>query len=395
MNKLGLFILSFNGIIFRGDCMNILIAMDSFKGSLSSHEIGYAIKSIIESKHQHHHIIVIPMADGGEGTVTALTALKDAIKVSVEVSNPLFNPVTATYAMIDDTAIIEMAASSGLTLIEDHERNPLYTSTYGLGELVKDALQKGAKKFIIGLGGSATNDAGIGFLNALGYQFLDASNTPLKPIGLNLSKITTIDDSQAIKIDQNITFHLACDVNNPFSGLNGAAYIYAAQKGATMEAIEQLDIGLKHYALLIKNDYGFDLNQMPSTGAAGGLAAGFIPFFNTTIDLGTNLMFKLLDLESKIKAADLIITGEGKVDHQTLMNKAPYAIIKKAIEHKKQVLVIAGKITKEGEELNQYQEIVLAPLYNKDTVVTKKHLNKSATIKALKKTINQVDYLFK
>lgn len=375
--------------------MNILIAMDSFKGSMSSAELAHSIKSIIEAINPIHHIKMVPIADGGEGTVEALTSLKDSKLVELSVTNPLFKPIKAQYAIVEDTAIIEMASAAGLTLLKPHERNPLYTTTFGLGEMIKDALKKQIKHFIIGLGGSATNDAGIGFLSALGYKFLDKDNTPLKPIGLNLQHIVKIDDSNAIKIPDDVHFQLACDVNNPFSGLNGAAHIYAPQKGASNEDVLTLDQGLIHYAKLIKESYNIDLNTINSTGAAGGLAAGFIPFFNTTIDLGVNLVFKLLNIENHIKDSDLIITGEGKIDHQTLMDKAPYGIIELAKQYQKKLLVIGGTVSSEAEILREEINLTLVALHKKDTIIKDYHLEKSYTINTLKKTINQVDYLFK
>lgn len=394
MNKSNLFILFFKSIIKWGDDMNILISMDSFKDSISSNELGIALKKIIQSINPVHTIKVIPIADGGEGTIEALEKLENATKVTLEVTNPRFNKVLATYLIVNDTAIIEMAASSGLTTLNKDQRNPLYTTTYGLGELVKDALDKDIKNFIIGLGGSATNDAGIGFLNALGYTFLDKDNTPLKPIGINLEKIARIDASKAIKVSHEVTFNLACDVSNPFSGLNGAAYIYAKQKGASDEDVLLLEKGMNHYAKFIKKNYQIDLNTIPSTGAAGGLAAAFMPFFNTTIQLGSKLIIDLLNIESNIQSSDLVITGEGKLDHQTFMNKAPLGLIDLAIKHQKKCLVIAGKII-EAHHLLDNPNIILAPLYDQDCIIKPEFLEKEHTINQIKKTIKKIDYLFK
>ena len=365
--------------------MNVLIAIDSFKGSLSSTQLANAIEEGIFSVDQTINVKKMPIADGGEGTVTALTEALNGKIIETIVHDPLMRKITAEYGLLpNQTAVIEMAQASGLPLLQPHEWNPLYTTTYGLGDLIKDALKHQVKTIIIGIGGSATNDAGIGMLASLGYQFYDADNNKLEPIGLNLRYIHKVDTSLAIKLPEDLTIIVACDVNNPLYGPNGAAHIFGPQKGANEESVHLLDQGLKHYASYIYNIESIDLQKIKGTGAAGGLPASLVPYLKATLKPGIEIIFDLINIESHIKAADLIITGEGKIDHQTLMDKAPMGIINYAKKYQKEVIVLTGNLTEEGKELLQYG----VKIYNiNENSFSQDYLNPSVAFKNTKNTI--------
>jgi len=331
--------------------MNILIAIDSFKGSLTTTELADTISRGITDVSKDFIIEKMPIADGGEGTYKTLVQGLGGKTVEIEVHGPLFEKVNAEYGiLLDKTAIIEMAQSSGLPLVEEHLRNPMNTTTYGVGEMIKDAISRGSRNFIIGIGGSATNDGGIGMLNALGYIFNDAEGNELKPIGSSLSKISSIDSSNALNELSECTFLVACDVDNPLYGENGAAHVYGRQKGASEEDIVMLDSGLKNFGnVVLKHNDSF-ISNVPGSGAAGGLGGGFIGFLNATLESGTKIIFSKLNIEEKIKNADLIITGEGRLDFQTIMGKAPIGIAKLAEKHNKSVIALAGSITEDAKK---------------------------------------------
>lgn len=331
--------------------MKVLIAVDSFKGSLSTTELAETISKGITDVSEDFIIEKIPIADGGEGTYKTLVQGLGGKTVEVIVHDPLFQKITAEYGiLLDKTAIIEMAQSSGLPLVKEELRNPMNTTTYGVGELIKDAISKGSRNFIIGIGGSATNDGGIGMLNALGYTFLDQSGKELEPIGSSLQYIDSIDSTNKLKELDECSFLVACDVDNPLFGENGAAYVYGAQKGASKEEIITLDKGLKNFGSVIKNYNGKDISNIPGSGAAGGLGGGFIGFLNAKLESGTKIIFEKLNIEEKIKNTDLVITGEGKLDFQTVMGKAPIGIAKLAEKYHKPVIAIAGSVTEEAKK---------------------------------------------
>lgn len=335
--------------------MNILIAIDSFKGSLSTTQLADTIEKGIKDVSPDYFIKKIPIADGGEGTYETLVQGLGGTKVKVQVKDPLFNNIYAEYGILNDkTAIIEMAQSSGLTLVPVNLRNPLNTTTYGVGQMIKDAILKGSRNFIIGIGGSATNDAGIGMLSALGYVFKDESGNELIPKGSSLSKIKSIDSTNVLKELSDCEFLVACDVDNPLYGERGAAYVYGTQKGANLEDIKELDYGLQNFSSVIKDTTGKNISQISGSGAAGGLGGGFISLLNSKLSPGINIIFEKLNIIEDIKWADMIITGEGRLDFQTVMGKAPIGVAKIAKQYKIPVIALAGSITEDAKAGHEY-----------------------------------------
>ncbi|MCX8130451.1 MAG: glycerate kinase [Clostridia bacterium] len=331
--------------------MRVLIAMDSFKGSLTSFEAADAVEKGLKRVFKNASVEKVAVADGGEGTVDALVQSLDGEFVSIEVSDPLGNKVQARYGIVNgDTAVIEMAEASGLCLIPESKRNPLITSTFGTGELIADALKRGCTKVIMGIGGSATNDGGMGMAKALGVKFYDADGNDVGHGGGALGRLVRIDVSGMNTEVGKAEFLAACDVNNPLYGNTGASKIFAPQKGATDEMVEILDRNLCHYASIVKNCLGIDLEEVPGAGAAGGLGAGLMVFCKAKLVKGIDLVLDLLKIDEKIKMADIVITGEGRIDSQTAYGKLPVGIAKVAKKYNKPVFAIAGFIG-EGAEL--------------------------------------------
>lgn len=320
--------------------MKILIAPDSFKACLTAKQIC----DIFEKNLDNHKLVLVPMADGGEGTTIALCREI----VNMKTCGPNYNIVDSYYGIMDDYAIIEMATTSGFGLAT--KKNPYYTTTYGVGQLIIDALDKNIRKFIIGLGGSATNDGGLGMLRALGIKFTDKFNKEVKD-AVNIDKIIDIDLSNFDKRLNKCSFELACDVENPFIGPNGASYIFGPQKGATIEMVKKLDSNLTHFAKIILDKFNIDIN-VKGAGAAGGLGGAFIAFLNGKIKKGIDLVIEKTNLEEKIKDVDLVITGEGKSDYQTKFGKTPYGVLKLAKKYSKPVYLFSGRIEDKNELLN-------------------------------------------
>lgn len=325
--------------------MKIILAINSFKGSLSSKEAEDAVAQGIQDIIPDCRIEAIPIADGGEGTLSVLLESTDGVYHKVQAHNPCMELITAQYGISKDgnTAFIEMANISGLPLIRENQRNPMKTTTFGTGEIIKAALEKGCTEFILGIGGSATNDAGTGLLQALGYRFLDEHGEPLEKGGEILEKIKDIDCSQRHPLLKNAHFIVACDVRNPFSGPEGAAYVYARQKGADNNMIVLLDEGMQSYAQVIKEQTGKDITCIPGSGAAGGLGGGILPFLHAELKSGADLILEHCRFKERIIGADLIITGEGKIDRQSLMGKIPGKILQATKEENIPVIAIAGK----------------------------------------------------
>ena len=332
----------------------IIIATDSFKGCLSSMEVATAIEMGIREVYPECNIIKVPIADGGEGTVEALVLATQGKIQFVEVNNPLMQPIKASYGILENecTAIIEMSAASGLTLIPEEKRNPMLTTTYGTGQLISDALYRGCKHIILGIGGSATNDAGTGMLQALGYRFLNSKGEPLGQGGQILEQIETIDASFRNPLLDGVQFEVACDVNNPFSGKSGAAYIYAPQKGANPEMVETLDVGLKNFASVIKKQLHKDINTTPGAGAAGGMGGGLLAFLDAQLKPGIQLVLDILHFDELLKDSDLVITGEGRIDIQTTMGKVPQGVAETASRHQIPVIALTGSV-ENAEAANQ------------------------------------------
>ena len=327
----------------------IIIIPDSFKGSASSLEVCNYIEKGVLKVIKDADIIKIPVADGGEGTVESILYAAGGNIKKINVKNPEGKIIEAKYGIINkEKAVIEMAEASGLTLIDDKTRNPLKYSTYGTGEFIKDALNNNIKEILIGIGGSATNDCGIGMANALGYKFLDKDNNELEAIAENMIKVADIDDSNVDKRIFDIKITAACDVKNPLYGKNGATAVYGKQKGVTEESFDILDDGLKNIAKIIKEKFGKEIDYMEGAGAAGGLGGGLVAFCNAQLKSGIDAVLDIIDFESKIKNASLIITGEGAIDGQTKEGKVPVGVAKRAGNIP--VIAIVGEI-REGAEI--------------------------------------------
>ena len=329
--------------------MKILIAPDSFKESVEALDVCHAIQSGFSQVFPDADYKLLPMADGGEGTSAVLSYVLGGRWKEVRVHDPLMRPINAKYLLLPDaTAVIEVAQACGLHLLTVAERNPVIASSYGVGELIEDALNEGVKRIIIGLGGSATNDAGIGMLQALGFQFLDKSRKALGQGGETMEKIAHICTQNVHESLKNAHFIVACDVQNPFYGPNGAAAVYARQKGADDAMIEELDRGMRSFAQVILKETGRDISNIPGSGAAGGMGGGMLAFLNAELRSGADLLLDLSQFESKIADADLIITGEGRIDRQSLMGKIPGKILEIGKRKGIPVIAIAGCVEDEG-----------------------------------------------
>ncbi|MCD4794807.1 MAG: glycerate kinase [Bacteroidales bacterium] len=333
----------------------ILLAFDKFKYTLTAEQVTAAVRKGITSVRNDLLIHRIPVADGGEGTADILSHFFKCKKISTEVNNPLFRKISVQYYYSSDnqTAVIDISEASGLFLLKEEERNPLLTSTYGTGEMILDAVKKGAKKIILGLGGSATTDAGTGAAKALGYKFLTKSGEVINPLGKNLVNISNIDDTEVIFPFDKIKIIALYDVDNILYGKAGAAFTYSEQKGANQDELKILDVGLKNIAKIIKRKYGKDVSKLIGGGAAGGFGAGAFAFLRAELQSGSDTLLRLADFESKIKDADLIITGEGKFDIQSFQGKITGKIIEKAQEYNIPVIVICGKNNLSPEETKQ------------------------------------------
>ena len=329
--------------------MKVVAAIDSFKGSMTSLEVSEAFEKGVKKVYKDAEFLKIPLADGGEGTVKVLIDNLDGEMVNIRVKDPLMRDVDSFYGISGDgkTAVIEMAAASGLPLLDSDERDPMKASTFGTGELIKDALEKGCREFIIGIGGSATNDAGIGMLSALGYIFLDENGDELNPNGENLLKIKSFRDDKVMKEVSEAKFLIACDVDNPFYGSNGAAYVYGKQKGATEEMIKILDKGMENFSNVIKDIKESDISNISGAGAAGGLGGAFMAFFNSELKPGIDIITEKIELEKSIKGSDYVITGEGRIDFQTAMGKTPSGVAKLAKKYGIPVIAIGGSVDDE------------------------------------------------
>lgn len=324
----------------------IVLAIDSFKGCLSSKEIEQCIAEEIHRILPSCQTVCIPIADGGEGMLDTLIEATQGTFVSTQAHDPLMRIRPARYGILGDqrTAIIEMAEINGLTTLSPIKRNPMKTSTYGTGELIKDALEKGFRRFIIGIGGSATNDAGMGMIQALGAHLYDKQGNELEQGGKIMEQIAHIDLNHLHPALKEATFIVACDVQNPFCGPQGAAYVFARQKGASEEQIRQLDEGMRHLALLIERDFSYNINKVKGSGAAGGLGGAFATFLQAHLQSGIDLLLDAVDFDRKITNADWIITGEGKADRQTAEGKVPAGVLKRAKKANIPVMLIAGKV---------------------------------------------------
>ena len=336
--------------------MRVVVAIDSFKGSMSSLEAGEAISNGIKKAHKDAEVEIRPLADGGEGTVEALSIGMGGRLINVDVTGPVGRKVSAVYGIVDSskTAIIEMSQAAGITLVSGNEKNPLYTTTFGVGELIKDAINKGCRHFVVGIGGSATNDCGIGMLQALGYEFLDKEGNQVGFGASGVRDIVSIRDENVIKELSECYFRVACDVNNPLCGDLGCSAIYGPQKGATKEMVTDMDGWLKNYSKIVKEKYPDADCEYPGTGAAGGLGYAFFNFTNSKLESGTKIVLDETKLEEYVKDADIVVTGEGRLDHQTVMGKAPVGVANIAKKYNKKVIAFSGSVTEDAGVCNEH-----------------------------------------
>jgi len=361
--------------------MKVLLAPDKFKGSLSAAEVCNAIARGLQRINPSITIISMPMADGGEGTYELLTKNSKGSIVTCRVSDPLFRKINASYGISGDgsSGFIEMASASGLQLLKPEERNPLNTTTYGTGELIADAIKQGVKKIVLAIGGSATNDAGIGMAAALGMKFIDADRKTLDPIGKNLIHLHSIIDDNFLLNQKSIEVIVLCDVDNELFGAQGAAYVYGAQKGADDHAIQLLDSGLRNFASVVEGQMKLNLD-FPGAGAAGGLGAGAKVFLKAAFYRGVEYLLNVMRLEDEIKLVDLVITGEGKMDTQTLSGKVVMGVTQLANKHHKPVIALAGMNELSDEQLHELGVQKVIALVNEKTSPAEAMANASGLI---------------
>lgn len=335
--------------------MKIILAPDKFKGSLTATEFCEEVAEVLSSYDTSIQIKKLPLADGGDGTIEVANFYLDGTLVELEVTGPYFDVVHASYLYSEKTktAFIEMAEASGLKVVKDQPLDTKNATTLGTGELIKDAISKGAKKIILGIGGSATTDCGIGMAKALGFKFLDNNGLELKPVGASLFRIERIDKVDVLLELSNVTFTIACDVSNPLFGENGAAYIYASQKGATIKDIQLLDDGLRSFSKVLAAEFSIDLQDIPGAGAAGGLGAASITFLNGQLNKGIEIIKKLAHFDQHISDADWIITGEGKLDQQTFSGKTINGVLNSAKKADVKVAAFCGSIDLTKNEIDQ------------------------------------------
>lgn len=335
--------------------MKVVIAIDSLKGSLSSMEAGMAIKDGILAAKPDAEVIVKPLADGGEGTTDALIEGMNGERIDLTVTGPMHTPVDAYYGYLKDTntAVMEMASAAGITLVPDSEKNPLLATSYGVGEMINDAIQRGCRNFIIGIGGSVTNDGGIGMLKALGVRFLDENDEDAGEGGQALAKVARIDVSGMNPLLKECHIQVACDVNNPLCGENGSTYVYGPQKGVTEDMKKTLDEAMAHFARVTSETLENDYLNTPGAGAAGGLGYAFLAYTGAALTPGIELILDAVGLEDELSGADVVVTGEGRLDFQTAMGKAPVGVARLAKKYNARVVAFAGSVTKEATACNK------------------------------------------
>lgn len=335
--------------------MKVVVAIDSLKGSLSSMEAGLAIKEGVLAAQPDAEVIVKPLADGGEGTTDALIEGMNGERIDLTVTGPMHTPVDAYYGYLRETntAVMEMASAAGITLVPDKEKNPLLATSYGVGEMIIDAIQRGCRNFIIGIGGSITNDGGIGMLKALGVRFLDEKGEDAGEGGQALAKVACIDLSGLNALLKECHIQVACDVNNPLCGESGSTYVYGPQKGVTEDMKKTLDEAMAHFARVTSESLENDYMNTPGAGAAGGLGFAFLAYVGATLTPGIELILDAVGLEDELSGADVVVTGEGRLDFQTAMGKAPVGVARLAKKYNARVVAFAGSVTKEATACNK------------------------------------------
>ena len=336
--------------------MNVLVAMDSFKGSLSTFRGGAAVEEGVKRVFPEANVRISPLADGGEGTVAAIIGARGGEMRRAKVCGPLGESVTASYGFLPDegVAVIEMAEAAGLTLVPKEKRDPLCTTTYGVGELIRHAVENGARRFIIGIGGSATNDGGVGMLSALGYSFTDAQGEPIPRGAIGLSVLSRISDEGVLKELRECSFTVACDVTNPLCGELGCSAVYAPQKGASEQDVRRMDAWLAQYAALSAKTIPTADPEHPGSGAAGGLGFAFHAYLGARLESGVSIVLRETELEKHVQNADVVITGEGRLDGQSCMGKAPVGVAALAKKFGKTVIAFAGCVREDAPLCHGY-----------------------------------------
>ncbi len=371
--------------------MRYVVALDSFKGSLTSLEAGSAVKDAILNFDSNSEVVVLPLADGGEGTVEAMYNGLGGTLIEISVTGPLGGKVNAQYCILPDgkTAVIEMASAAGLTLVPEDKRNPLKTTTYGVGEIIKDAINRGCKRFIVGIGGSATNDGGTGMLSALGFEFLDVNGNPI-PLGAQgLEFLHNISCENALPQLKNCSFCVACDVTNPLCGEFGCSKVFAPQKGATAEDIVKMDLWLENYAEISKTVFPKSDPKYPGTGAAGGLGFAFLTYLNGVLKSGVNIILEETGFEKYVQNADVVITGEGRLDFQSAMGKAPVGVAQISKKYNKKVIAFAGSVSDDADALRDYGIDEFYQITSKDMPLSEA-MKKDVAYKNLYNTVQKV-----
>ncbi len=370
--------------------MKIVIAIDSFKGSMTSLEAGYAAADGVRRVFPDAQILVRPMADGGEGTVEALTPGLGGAIHTARVQGPLGGEVDCRYGIVEQEklGIIEMAGAAGITLIKPKERNPMVTSTYGVGQVILEAVKAGCRRFLMGIGGSATNDGGLGMLRAFGYEFV-CSDGSLAQKTSDLDRIVEIRREKVIPELAECVFRVACDVTNPLCGPEGASAVFGPQKGATPEMIRQLDFGLERFAEVTRRLYPAADAAAPGTGAAGGLGFAFLAYTNATLEPGIRIVLEETRLEGDIAKADVVITGEGRLDGQSVMGKTPVGVAKLAKKHGKKVLAFSGSVTEDARICNEAGIDAYFPIL-REVVTLEEAMEKERAQRNMRDAVEQV-----
>lgn len=371
--------------------MKVVVAIDSLKGSLSSVEAGNAISEGIKKVYKDAYVEVLPLADGGEGTVEALTAGMGGELHEVTVTGPTGHPVSCQYGVLpaSGTAIIEMAGAAGITLVKGAQRNPLHTTTYGVGEVILDAIRNGCRKFIIGIGGSATNDGGAGMLQALGYKLLDENEKPIAPGAKGLRDLSSIKSDHVVPELSACEFRIACDVTNPLCGPNGCSAVFGPQKGATPEMVCDMDRWLQHYAEIVQKVNASADQNAPGAGAAGGLGFALGSFTNAVLEPGIDIVLREIQLDERMQGADFAVTGEGRLDSQTVMGKAPIGVAKVAAGRGVPVLAFSGMVTEDAGVCNEHGIDAFFPILRR-VVTLDEAMDVETSRKNLVDTVEQV-----
>ncbi|ARU50079.1 glycerate kinase family protein [Sulfurospirillum diekertiae] len=374
--------------------MKVVLAIDSFKGCASSQELSAWIEEGIKEVYTEADVHSCYIADGGEGMLSALMQNVKGKIVTCKVHDPLMNPISAQYGILEDgtTAVIEMAQAGGLPLVPKEKRNPLLTTTFGVGEQIKDAIEKGCRKFIVGIGGSATNDAALGMLQALGYRFLDASGKELGLGGAILESVHHIDESHVLPELKTCEFIVACDVDNVMYGPSGSAHVYAAQKGADEAMIERLDAGMKHFTQVLKNTLDKDVAMNAGSGAAGGMGGGMQAFLNATLRSGIEIILDQIGFDAHLNNATLVLTGEGRIDRQSLMGKVLSGVSKRCKKAGVPLIALGGGIADELEEHEGVDAIFSVMRY---PMSLEEAMEKSRAEKLVKQSVKEIFRLIK